>query len=96
MAQMIRKQVYIEPRQEAVLKRLARLLGLSEAEIIRRAIDQQTTTVPVGHRDLEAWEREKTFIAARMAAGPVSSTRRWSRDEIYEERLARHGRKDHR
>jgi hypothetical protein len=96
MARMIRKQVYIEPRQEAVLKRLARLLGLSEAEIIRRAIDQQTATVPAGHRDLGAWEREKTFIAERMAEGPVSSTRRWSRDEIYEERLARRGRQDHR
>ena len=96
MAQMIRKQIYIEPRQDDTLKGLARMLGLSEAELIRRAIDRQTSTVPVGMRDLEAWEREKVFIAERMAAGPVSSTRRWSRDEVYEERLARYGRKDHR
>jgi hypothetical protein len=94
MAQMIRKQVYIEPRQDAVLKRLAQTLGLTEAEIIRRAIDRQTAAVPTGVRDLAAWEREKSFIAERMAAGPVSSTRRWRREEIYEERLARYGRKD--
>lgn len=96
MAQMIRKQVYIEPRQDAILKGLARMLGLSEAEVIRQAIDRQASAVPVGVRDLDAWEREKAFIAERMAAGPVSSRRRWSREEIYEERLARHGRKDHR
>ncbi len=96
MAQMIRKQVYIEPRQDAILKGLARRLGVSEAEVIRQAIDRQAPAVPVGVRDLQAWEREKVFIAERMAAGPVSSTRRWSRDAIYEERLARYGRKDHR
>jgi hypothetical protein len=91
---MIRKQVYIEPRQDAVLKRLAQMLGLTEAEIIRRGIDQQTATVPTGLRDMTAWEREKSFIAERMAAGPVTSTRKWNRDEIYEERLSRYGRKD--
>ena len=94
MAQMIRKQVYIEPRQDAVLKRLARTLGLSEAEIIRQAIDRQTSNVPTNVRDLEAWEREKAFIAERMAAGPVVSTRKWRREDIYEERLSRYGRKD--
>jgi len=94
MAQMIRKQVYIEAGQDASLKRLARMLGLSEAEIIRRAIDRQTSTVPTGVRDLEAWEREKAFIAARMAAGPVSAKRTWHREDLYEERLARYGRKD--
>jgi hypothetical protein len=91
---MIRKQVYIEPRQDAVLKRVARTLGLSEAEIIRQAIDQQMSNVPAGVRDLEAWEREKAFIAGRMAAGPVVSTRKWQREDIYEERLSRYGRKD--
>lgn len=91
---MIRKQVYIEPEQDAILKRLAQMLGLSEAEIIRRGIDQQTAAVPTGSRDLTAWQREKSFIAKRMAEGPVSSRRRWNRDELYEERLARYGRQD--
>jgi len=38
---MVRKQVYIHQRQEATLKRLARQRGLSEAEIIRQAIDRE-------------------------------------------------------
>jgi Ribbon-helix-helix protein, copG family len=36
---MIRKQLYIDPQQDAALKRKARDLGLSEAELVRRALD---------------------------------------------------------
>ena len=41
MVQMIRKQVYIQRQQEAALKRLSKSRGLSEAELIRQAIDRQ-------------------------------------------------------
>jgi len=41
MAQMIRKQINIEPLQEASLKKQASLLGVTEAEVIRRTIDRQ-------------------------------------------------------
>jgi hypothetical protein len=36
---MIRKQLYLESHQDAALKRKARALGLSEAELVRRALD---------------------------------------------------------
>lgn len=36
---MIRKQLYIEEHQDAALKRRARELGISEAELVRRALD---------------------------------------------------------
>ena len=39
MRRMVRKQVYIEPGQDARLKRQAAQLGVTEAELIRRAID---------------------------------------------------------
>lgn len=39
MAQMVRKQIYIQRRQQAILRRLARARGVSEAELIRQAID---------------------------------------------------------
>jgi len=41
MVRMVRKQIHIEPRQKALLKRLARETGMTEAELIRRAIDHQ-------------------------------------------------------
>jgi hypothetical protein len=92
MAQMIRKQVYIEPLQDAILKKRARMLGISEAEVIRRAIDEQTAFLHPGIRDLEAWEQEKVFIAKRMADGSLPGGRTYRREEAYEERLERYGR----
>ena len=38
MARMVRKQVYIEARQDAWLKRRAAELGVSEVELIRRGL----------------------------------------------------------
>jgi len=122
MATMVRKQVYLEPRQEATLKQLARERGVTEAEIVRRAIDREVDVTssqdgqpsPVTRPwqkdmqafihslivqgavpsilDMEAWEREKAFIAERMTAGSTHDSRRWRREDAYEERLARYGR----
>ena len=95
MAQMIRKQVYIEPRQDAVLKRLARTRGVTEAEVIRQAIEREAGSgdALVGQPDAAAWEEARAYIRSLIAQGPVSGGRRWSREEIYEERLSRYGRK---
>ena len=38
---MLRKQIYINRRQQNLLRQLARQSGMSEAEIIRRAIDRE-------------------------------------------------------
>jgi hypothetical protein len=92
MAQMIRKQVYIEPGQDATLKKQANRLGITEAEVIRKAIDSQMAFLYAGVRDMSAWEREKTFIAKRTAGKPLARGRKFRREEAYEERLERYGR----
>ena len=78
--------------QDTVLKKRSRMLGITEAEVIRRAIDAQVVLVHSGVRNLEAWEREKAFSAERMAGGPVSGGRKFRREDAYEERLSRCGR----
>jgi hypothetical protein len=95
MPRLVRKQIYIESRQDALLKEKSRLLRTTEAEIIREAIDRQMASVRLDVRDLRAWEREKAFIAKRMAKGLAPGTRRWKREDAYEERLMRYGRQDH-
>ncbi len=92
MAQMIRKQVYIEQLQDEYIKQRAQILGITEAEVIRRAIDGHLVSVPSGTRDLTAWEREKAFIVERMAAGSGAGGRRFQREDVYKERLERYGR----
>jgi len=87
---MIRKQVYIKPEQEDALKHRARALGVSEAELIREAIEAVLGKTDLT-RDLsmEAWEEAKRFIELRMAMNVPQTGRSWTRDELYEERLGR-------
>jgi hypothetical protein len=84
MATKVRKQVYIEPYQEAILKRLAQEQGISEAEIIRRAIDQHTRLLGLPRRDLVGWEKERAFILGLIEQGPVPGKRSWRREDLYD------------
>jgi hypothetical protein len=93
MARMVRKQIYIQKRQETVLKKLARRRQVSEAELIREAIDRQIGepgTRP-SRPDPEAWEKAYQFmLARRKAAGSNGKPYRWKREDAYEDRLRRY------
>jgi hypothetical protein len=53
MVSKIRKQIYIEAQQDNLLKESARRTGLSEAEIIRQAIDRHVSDGKAFPADLE-------------------------------------------
>jgi len=93
MTQMVRKQIYIEKRQRAQIKRAAKAQGLSEAELIRRAIDQKLAGGSKGlPRDPAAWARARAVMRALQTQGPLPARQRsWTREELYEERESRHG-----
>ena len=88
---MVRKQFYIEPEQERLLKRLTKELGVSEAELIRRGIDGLEAAMPAASPpvDVGVWREEKAFIDQRMRRfKDVPQTgRTWTREELYEDRL---------
>jgi hypothetical protein len=84
MGVKIRKQIYIEPQQEATLKRLARETGLSEAEFIRQAIDRQAQLLRPSRRNLAAREQERAFIHGLIQQGVVTGSRTWRREELHE------------
>lgn len=83
MARMIRKQVYVEPEQEELLRRRSRELGVSEAALIRRGIDE------IAHRgsstmlDKRAWEEALTFMKERARMKVPQTGRSWTREELY-------------
>ncbi|MBV8083548.1 MAG: hypothetical protein JO247_01920 [Chloroflexi bacterium] len=88
---MVRKQVYIEARQEAVLKQRSKELGITEAELIRRCIDDGLP------KDGDADRRKalgelRAMWADRAALQAPQTGREWTRDGIYEERLGRKSR----
>jgi hypothetical protein len=83
MGKMVRKQVYIEAHQEALLKRLSKQQGVTEAELIRTGIIR-LLPVASAAKDRSLWEKEKRFIRALMKRRNVESRRKWKREELYE------------
>ncbi len=94
MTEMVRKQIYIEKRQESLLKKWARRRRVSEAEIIREAIDKQLGEAAQSfHPDPQAWEQALAFMKSLHARGPLPNQgRTWKREDAYEERMSRYGR----
>lgn len=104
MARMIRKQIYIRPEQEELLKRKARELGVSEAALLRLGIEKVLVSEPSFRPPREAWEEEIEFIRKRawehirkvaeerMRMDVPQTGRDWTREELYEERFERYSR----
>ena len=95
MAQMIRKQIYIQKSQEERLKKIAESRGISEAEIIRRALENELRSMNVYRPayDQEAWKRIIDFWAELDKRGSVEPhARDWKREDLYEERMKRYDR----
>ncbi len=92
MSVMVRKQVYIKPQQEKLLKQRAAEMGVSEAEIIRQAIDHWLEKEARQRQAEKAWEKARALMEERYAQGAVPGERTWTRDELYEERLSRYDR----
>ena len=88
MSRMIRKQVYVEPRHEEFLKRRSKALGISEAELIRRGIDQLAWGSAKGQVDRRAWEAAKVFIQQQRRCLEAPQTgRTWTREQLNDKRL---------
>ena len=52
---MVRKQIYIAPRQQKTLNKLVRETGKTEAQIIREALDEHTELLKERAARLAAW-----------------------------------------
>jgi hypothetical protein len=90
--QLLRKQIYIHKRQQILLKRLAKERGISEAEIIRQAIDREVAnTVPVpSHGSQDSWDEAVAFMRSlAYRRDQFREPLRWNRGELYDERLNR-------
>lgn len=83
MSRMVRKQIYLRADQDRRLKRLAKELGTSEAELIRQSVDRAVLIRGETYPDVAAWEAERRFIRERRSKGPVPGKRDWTREELY-------------
>lgn len=93
---MIRKQIYLEKRQQETIRRLASGRGVSEAEVIRQAVDVHGSQGSSNlHLDASAWGRALRIMRstqAKTTGGRSGEHKSWNRDALYEDRVNRHGR----
>jgi pyrroloquinoline quinone (PQQ) biosynthesis protein C len=91
---MVRKQIYIQELHERQLRRIAESRGISQAEVVRQAIDNQTRGgEETGIVDPAAWQQAMAFMHSLQVIGVTErAPQRWQRDELYTERLKSHGR----
>ncbi len=85
---MVRKQLYLEEAQDQALKVRARELGISEAELVRRALDQ---TLGASSASPLAGRRQGVLAALFEDADRLARTHRlpegyrFNRNELYED-----------
>ncbi len=92
MAQMIRKQVYIDAENERFLKERARQLGITEAEVVRQALADAERQVKNESRR-EALDRLLTYIREHRTFDAPKTGWTFNREELYDERLDRFGKR---
>jgi predicted DNA-binding protein len=87
----VRKQIYLEKKHNEQLKRLAEARGVSEAEVIRQAIERE---VEFGEdalqRRLAAFAEFEAAALARRDLVTAAEPYQWNREENYAERENRY------
>ncbi len=86
MANMVRKQLYVKRRHDDFLKERSAELGVTEAEIVRDALDSYASYSGSVRHDGSAWAAEEAFIDELVSAAEsrVPIGRTWHRDDLHE------------
>ena len=100
MTQKVKKEIYIDSEQDKRLKWLAKFLGISEDELIERAISsypggghQNKKSKGSRPSDRRAWLKELEFMKSRIEGRTVGDgyPHRLTRAEMYDEIMRERG-----
>lgn len=91
MTDMVRKQIYIYRRHADWLSRLADARGISEAEVVRQAIEREVagSSPSAARSNFQAWEAIVAFANSRRDFAAEGTLYQWRREDAYDEREAR-------
>lgn len=85
MGRMVRKQVYMDERLDHELARMAERLKVSQAEIVRRALDAYVNGETKPGESLAMRRlREHWADVDRKGAGSGPEGRTWTREELHD------------
>ena len=84
MARMVRKQIVLDAEQERALAERARLLGVSQSELVREAVAAMLSGAARPGQD-RVWDELFSVMRGEgLAVKPGSGGRRWTREAIHE------------
>lgn len=89
--EMVRKQIYLKKQQNSQLKKLSLSRGISEAELIRQAIEREAIS-GTGHYppgDQTAWQELIAYLERRWSETGKGRPYKWQRADLYDERESR-------
>ncbi len=87
---MVRKQIYIQKRQDLLIKQLAQAHGISEGEVIRQAIERELSGRPQPiFNSASAMDDFAKLALSKRDMGTKGTSYRWNREDIYNERESR-------
>lgn len=84
---MVRKQIYLAPKQDKMLKKLARQTHRTEAEIVRSALEEYAQQ---SAKRREAWRQIEATIEQRMKLPRGKAGRSWKREDLYDRDRSAH------
>jgi hypothetical protein len=87
MTKMIRKQIYMPEEQDQLLKSKARELNITEAEVVREALELYQAYGAHEVIDRSAWIFERDFLMKLFSAQSTEAEplpRTWKREDLYE------------
>ena len=82
---MVRRQLYIGQSQDAALKRKARELGVSEAELVRRALENALSSPASRTKRISALQAVLKDAKALFKMHQPPEDYRFSRDDAYDD-----------
>jgi len=89
VAGLVRKQFYVRPAQVRFLKQRGQALGVTEAALVRRAIDLLVHAAEHETLDAHAWDDEQAFLKRRRHATATGfAPSAFNREEASRELLA--------
>ncbi len=84
MSDLVRKQLYLTKAQDARLKSKASAMNVTEAELVREALDSQLDKLGYPLLSSEKWQEEIAFITKRQQKESSETRRRWKREDLYD------------
>lgn len=84
MSGVVRRTVELSVEQNDFLQRRSREIGVTEDELVRRAIDAMNDDPDARSARRNAWTRLKSAMEQRTRIDVPQSGRTWAREDLYE------------